>query len=149
MLSDRLDSCRTEIGRRKPIAPHFPADKIITDLPQSVGNDFSYKLKEVLVEMTTESWMFWYGLLVDYHAEHGDCLVKDTYKIKDNYKLSSWVVVQRTRKDRLAKERVKKLNSLGFNWDPHTTQWEEGYSYLKAYHADTIISTTDPQNCKE
>jgi len=59
MLSDRLDSCRTEIGRRKPIASRFPADKIITDLPQSVGNNFSYKLKEVLVEMTTEACMFW------------------------------------------------------------------------------------------
>ena len=26
---------------------------------------------------------------------------------------------------------------------------KEIITYLKAYHADTIISTTDPQNCKE
>ena len=33
----------------------------------------------------------------------------------------------------MAADRQRRLDQLGFIWDPHEQQWEEGFSYLKAF----------------
>jgi hypothetical protein len=43
--------------------------------------------------------------------------------------LGSWVGTQRRSKDKLSKEKLDKLNALGFVWTPKLDADEEQYSY--------------------
>jgi predicted helicase len=63
-LSDELDQLRIELGaKRKRSVGSGDLTKIVFDLPTSVNENFAQSLRAHLVEQTTESWMFWYGLL--------------------------------------------------------------------------------------
>ncbi len=62
-----------------------------------------------------ETWNKGFALLSAYKEANGDCLVPLRYKV-DGFNLGSWVSVQRKTKTSLTKERLDKLNSLGFVW---------------------------------
>ena len=95
-LSDELDQLRIELGaKRKRSVGASDLTKIVFDLPTSVNEDFAQSLRAHLVAQTTESWMFWYGLLETFVKEHGHCRVPASYKTDDGYRLGSWVQNQR------------------------------------------------------
>ena len=71
---------------------------------------FADSLKTVLVERTTTSWSFWFGLLQDYVDSVGDALVPTDYKVDGKYNLGIWVSTQRSRNEKLTTE--NKINSL-------------------------------------
>ena len=72
---------------------------------------FSWDQKE-------EYWEQRFQELVDYKEKHRDCLVPD--KWEENKQLSGWVGAQRANKKKgvLDRERVKRLDELGFSWNP-------------------------------
>ena len=95
-LSDELDQLRIELGaKRKRSVGASDLTKIVFDLPTSVNEDFAQSLRAYLVAQTTESWMFWYGLLEAFVKEHGHCRVAQGYKTDDGYRLGAWVANQR------------------------------------------------------
>jgi len=51
--------------------------------------------------------------------------------------LRRWTLTQRQIKKRgeLEPEREQKLTSIGFEWQPHSQQWEEMYAALQKFHA--------------
>jgi hypothetical protein len=62
----------------------------------------------------------------------------------EGYPLGSWVKGQREAKveGRLAPERVRRLDDLGFVWDVNSFSWEQGFASLKAYkeeHGDCLV----------
>ncbi|MDC0613604.1 Helicase associated domain protein [Akkermansiaceae bacterium] len=79
-----------------------------------------------------ESWDAQFKSLVAYKQEHGDCLVKRGWK--DN-KLARWVLKQRQRKrnGKLGADTIRRLDSLGFSWDPDEDAWEFQFQKLLAY----------------
>ena len=107
-------------------------DRIIFDLPTTVASNFSSALKTVLVEATTASWEFWFGLLEVFEAREGDCRAAAKH-MEDGYKLGSWIKKQRPRKTSLSPERIKRLDALGFSWDPLIEQWEEGFTKIRQF----------------
>jgi superfamily II DNA or RNA helicase len=80
-----------------------------------------------------EQWEYAFCVLQRYHKRTGHTRVEADFKV-DGFKLGNWVVTQRTRKEILPAERVRRLNSLGFSWDPRSDQWEEGFSALQQFH---------------
>jgi superfamily II DNA or RNA helicase len=50
-------------------------------------------------------------------------------------RLRNWITTQRMalRSGELSDERKRKLQSVGFDWDPENTRWEEGLSHLKEF----------------
>ena len=66
-MSQQLDNLRTELGR-KPESSLSSASfsKVIIDLPSTVDDSFSDSLCTYLVDQSTESWFFWFGLLESY-----------------------------------------------------------------------------------
>ena len=106
------------------------SDKIIFDMPVSVDAEFSSALRTVLVEASTASWEFWFGLLEQFKEAEGHCKVPSLYVAHNRFRLGRWVNVQRTSKVSLPKERKKKLNDLGFVWDALDDAWEYGFSQL-------------------
>ena len=128
-LGEQLDQLRQAIGKQGTVGR---PDKIVFDLPTTITHEFEQALNAKLIESTTSSWEFWFGLLESYKEEFGDCLVRDKTQYND-YKLGSWLRNQRTRKDRLTGEQVSRLDQLGFIWDVLEFNWEEGFENLVAY----------------
>jgi superfamily II DNA/RNA helicase len=134
-LAHELDSLRTELGRRKSIsASSRGLEKIVFDLPEQCDQSFIDGLRTRLVEQTTASWMFWYGLLKGYAEENGNASPTAKFKTSEGFALSTWVLRQRQYKDSLTPERIALLESLkGWSWDPFTDKWNRGFERLKAY----------------
>jgi hypothetical protein len=135
VLADELNQIRTELGRKGggKVDPNA-LSKITIDLPLGIDGSFGDSLRTVLVEKTTASWEFWYGLLEQYVDESGNCLVPLRYKTDSDLNLGSWVVSQRGRWQSLSLDRKTKLQALkGWSLDPIDEQWDKGYTALKNY----------------
>jgi superfamily II DNA or RNA helicase len=134
MLGFELDTLRTELGRPRPRSSHVGGlKKIVIDVPTSVDTNFSSALRTHLVEQTTASWYFWYGLLEEYKKEFGDCEVPSNYKTKDGFRLGGWLISKRQRQNQDLPERKKLLDDLGFIWDPKDQLWKDAFKALVAY----------------
>ena len=78
-------------------------------------------------------WEASFSALVEYKAEHGDTNVPQVRK-----GLGDWVILQRQnrRLGQLSEEKNRRLDELGFEWDPLGSQWETRFSELGAYKAE-------------
>ena len=132
VLADTLDQCRTNMAKVESDRRRVISDKIVFDLPMSVDVEFSSALRTLLVESTTESWEFWFGLLKSYKFEFGDCEVSSEFKYHE-YNLGSWVHVQRVAENKLAPEKFIRLDELGFLWNPRSVEWEKAFLHLVNY----------------
>ncbi|OEU07294.1 hypothetical protein FRACYDRAFT_213134 [Fragilariopsis cylindrus CCMP1102] len=96
-------------------------------------------------------WEQKFQRLIAYKKRHKSTNVPSKYK-KDP-KLGSWVHNQRKlyKNNELSEERINHLESIGFAWDLHNTQWMEMYQRLVAYkkqHKSTNVPKmykTDPK----
>ena len=139
VLADELDQFRTNMGlgvTRKSDR----IEKIIIDVPTNVSAEFASALTTQVVEATTESWKFWYGLLRSYVDEHGHCRPEANYKTKVGHKLGRWVVKQRQKKDELSLIRKSLLEDLdGWVWSERDAWWQNGFeeyrTYVKKYNS--------------
>jgi predicted helicase len=136
-LSQQLDELRTELGR-KPGSKVNSLDlsKITFDLPASMDGSFGDSLSTYLVEQSTTSWYFWFGLLEIYVQDYGNAKVLINYVTPNDFKLGSWVGTQRQNKlkNLLSRCQIDRLESTyGWSWNVNTEQWEEGFEQLLAY----------------
>lgn len=82
-------------------------------------------------------WDKMYLELSHYKQMYGDCLVSRGFKL--NAKLGRWVDTQRSFRSKglLSKDRIEKLDKLGFAWKVgvrHGNQWYEAYNRLARFH---------------
>ena len=78
-LGEQLDELRRQLGRLRQ-RPRLAPAKIHFDLPARVGIDFARAFHVRLVEQTTASWEFWFGLLEQFVERHGHARVPPSYK---------------------------------------------------------------------
>ena len=71
VLSVELDQLRTNLGWKHFQGQIIGIPKVIIDLPQTVDKSFAESLKTILVEQTTASWNFMFGLLEDFVLVEG------------------------------------------------------------------------------
>jgi uncharacterized protein YgiM (DUF1202 family) len=129
-----LDQLRMEQGATRKRIGANDLTNIVFDMPTSVDENFAQLFRTHLVEKTTESWMFWFGLLQTYVNEHGHSQVLYHYKTEDGYRLGQWVSHQRQAKDVIAPDRRQRLEALpDWSWDVFSDKWEEGFFYLKEF----------------
>jgi predicted helicase len=85
-----------------------------------------------VVDRVGVSWDEMFGRLLLFRDAHGHCRVPLAYKDK---KLGKWVQHQRSfaNKGTLLPFRKRRLDNIGFDWDRHETDWEEGFRYLTMY----------------
>lgn len=132
VLADELDQCRTRMAKAPSHNRETISDKVIFDIPTSIDVEFSNALRAITVEATTASWEFWYGLLQVFKKREGHCKVK-TEHFEGAYNLGSWVKVNRSLKKTLPKDRLERLNSIGFIWDPFFDDWIKAYNLYVEY----------------
>ena len=71
-LGEQLDELRRELGRRGGRASAPGQDSRSTFRRRS-AIDFARAFDARLVEQTTASWEFWFGMLEGFVADHGPC----------------------------------------------------------------------------
>ena len=80
-----------------------------------------------------EQWEQNYAALQKHRKRKGHCRVAKEYKV-DGLKLGQWTQFQRSTKDKLTPDRIKRLNSLGFSWDLIPEQWERNFAALHQFY---------------
>jgi Helicase associated domain len=55
--------------------------------------------------------------------------------IEGTFKLGTWIDTQRTERDTMSAERRKRLDAIGFVWDPLESAWEKGFASLTKFKA--------------
>jgi superfamily II DNA or RNA helicase len=85
-----------------------------------------------IVDRIGVGWDEMFGRLLLFRDTHGHCRVPFIYKDK---KLGNWVNIQRAfaTKGILSAVRKQRLDDIGFDWDPHETDWEESFLDLRNY----------------
>ncbi len=135
-LGEELDHLRRNMGRRGSASPRIPS-KIHIDMPKKVGVEFSRAFETKLIERTSSSWEFWFGLLEQYVNREGHAYPPN-FHLEGDLKIGMWVINQRRKfkNGKLTEDRKKRLESLpGWTWDPIADQWEEGYRLLEQFAA--------------
>ncbi|WP_211282065.1 Helicase associated domain protein [Mycobacterium noviomagense] len=135
-LAQQLDDLRRMLGR----LPSGSRGSLrlppkIVEIPDVCGADFARAFEVRLIEQTTASWEFWFGLLERFLDDNGHARVPQSYSL-DGYSLGSWVSTQRSRhrKATLAADLQHRLEDLpGWTWDILADQWEAGFSRLLDY----------------
>ena len=83
------------------------------------------------------TWDEKFELLKEYKEEFGNCYLPFKLRYK-KVNLGHWANTQRQAykgndKYTITQERIDKLNSIGFIWDPLEYQWNEKFELLKQY----------------
>ena len=137
VLADELDQMRVGMGKRGSNKVQGGFSKIVIDLPASVNGSFSEAIQIRLVENTTASWDFMYGLLEKYADEYGSPNVDRGYVHNDEINLGVWVKDQRQKNEKLPPARRNRLNNIsGWTWNLLDSQWESNFMRLKQYCDD-------------
>jgi superfamily II DNA or RNA helicase len=80
-----------------------------------------------------EQWEQAFKALVSFHQREGHCRVPQLHK-ENSINLGSWITTQRKKRAKLTPERLRRLDDLGFIWDPLSEQWEQGFASLVSFH---------------
>ena len=83
-------------------------------------------------DVSDSQWEVSFNELLVYKAAHGNV------NVPQGTSLGSWVNTQRhaERKGALPQVRIKRLDEIGFVWNPFESQWEEKFSELLAYESN-------------
>lgn len=73
---------------------------------------------------------------VRFKERNGTGLVPGGYIDSDGYRLSAWTTQQKRqyREGKLSKDKVEKLNAVGFLWNSYGDQWDKQFEEAKAYY---------------
>jgi hypothetical protein len=72
-----------------------------------------------------DKWEYGFSRLKEFSVREGHCRVPDNYETRDGYRLSSWVGMQRRKRDKMDSERQRRLERLP-GW-----LWKVGYQWSK------------------
>jgi hypothetical protein len=121
--------------------PYFSDMVDVSSLSGSIGLKELWEIVGTqLVTLASDGWDERYGQLQAYKNTHGNCRVPDGWP--ENKQLASWVARQRVektkfdngdRKATITRERIKRLNDIGFTWDLKEQAWDKWYGQLQTY----------------
>jgi hypothetical protein len=80
------------------------------------------------------AWEKGFAALKHFKAREGHCRVPRGHE-EGRFKLGTWVVNQRNRRDALSVERRRRLDAIKFVWALNRNPWETGYVALKEFKA--------------
>ena len=129
-LVDTIQELQEARGRGDKFNPRQLHEKIEVIGPAINLDKLSQSIDVEILESLGASWDHWFGMLQNFHEREGHCRVDPNLEVK-GLKLGLWVQTQRTRKDLLTPDRIRRLDCLGFIWDPREDDWEEAFNLLR------------------
>ena len=134
VLGEEIDDIRREIGAGE--SPLRLPSKLRLDVPvERVGARFVEAFTVRLVEQTSASWEFFFGLLQRFIKREGHALVPAQH-LEDGFRLGSWVNTQRTwfHDAYLRPDRQARLEVLpAWTWDALGAVWDENFVQLQRF----------------
>ena len=82
--------------------------------------------------VTSDQWEVGFRGLKQYKEREGHCRVHPKQE-ENGFKLGIWVITQRQTKKNMPVDRQRRLNALGFVWNPREAAWEQGLAHLTAF----------------
>lgn len=135
VLAVELDKYRMNMAKNPSQILENISDKIIFDLPSTVDTEFSSALRTVLVEGSTSSWEFGFGLLKQFKERTGHCKVPVSFS-SNGFSLGRWLSNQRSNRNIMARERYAKLSDIGVEWNILNATWLDRYSELLIFEKE-------------
>jgi len=128
VLADIIRQMREERGRTGGFDDSRLRERIEVLGPELSLDVLREAVATSVIDRLGVSWDERYGELVAYKARFGNCDVPQPH----NPTLANWVIIQRARKKqcKLELDRIHRLDSLGFDWDPRVGAWEEKFAEL-------------------
>ena len=80
-----------------------------------------------------ERWDQIFALLQKFQKREGHCRAPSGHE-EDGVNLGKWAGYQRANKAELTPNQLRRLNSLGFSWDPIAEDWEQNFAALEKFH---------------
>ena len=80
-----------------------------------------------------ELWERNYTVLMEFYERNGHSRVPNLHN-EAGLKLGIWVGAQRSKKNHLTPDQIKRLSRLEFSWDPFEEKWELGYAALVIFY---------------
>ena len=132
-LVDLIREARQARGEGKPFKPRLFGDKVAMIGPRVEFSRVVESVETRLVDTLGSSWDEWFGRLHQFQIAEGHVRVPEAFVTECGFSLGRWVRKQRSRKETLSANRCERLEALGFVWDPHTEDWNSGFSSLKEF----------------
>ena len=131
-LVDTIKEMQEARGRGDKFNPRQLHEKIEVIGPAINLDKLTQSIDVEILEHLGASWDRMFGLLQKFHAREGHCRVDSSIQEK-GLSLGNWVRTQRSRKEKLTPDQIKRLNLLGFSWDPQEEDWDEAFNTLKKH----------------
>jgi superfamily II DNA or RNA helicase len=131
-LVDAIREMQEASGRGDKFNPRQLHEKIQVIGPSIDLEKLTRSIDVAILERLGVSWDRWFGLLQRFKQHEGHCLVPVSHE-ENGYKLGVWVSNQRHGRNHLPEDRLNRLNTIGFSWDPIDEQWEKGFEELKCF----------------
>ena len=134
-LVDTIEKMQEARGRGDKFNPRQLHNKIEVIGPAINLDKLTQSIDVEILDCLGVSWDRWFGLLKKFQKREGHCLVPQRYTL-NGLNLGAWVGGQRKIKTSLSIDRVSRMDSIAFSWDPLTEQWEDAYNALKKFRKD-------------
>ena len=133
VLAEIIREMREETGRRGGFDDSKLREKVELLGPEISLEVLRSAVSTMLVDRLGVTWDERYGELKRYKERFGDCNVPTEWA--ENPQLANWVAIQRAfeKKGWLSADRKKRLDELGFDWDPRDFAWEVMFAELERY----------------
>lgn len=98
------------------------------------------------------AWADWFADAKQYYDRQGNLLVPLKYVTEDGALLGQWIFCQRDKRSKgksYSEDRIRLLDSIGMVWDlkdVRDAEWEQMYSWVKAYAAENGKLPLWPRN---
>jgi superfamily II DNA or RNA helicase len=133
-MAEELDNFRIQIGQGRDLS-NIKISNLIIDLPSYIEKDFRLDLNSKIIEASSETWFFWYGLLNKFISENGHSDIKSR-EFFESYYLGKWVSHQRNyyKLNNLSQERMDLLNEIdGWSWNPQKDSFNKFFETLEEF----------------
>jgi superfamily II DNA or RNA helicase len=128
-LVEIIRALKEDKGQGKPFNPRRLAEKLELIGPYIQLDTLAQNIFVSAVDRLGSSWDEWFGRLLVFKEREGHCKVPATAS-EAGYPLGNWVGTQRGTKENLSRDRIQRLDAIGFVWDVFHEKWEEGFGYL-------------------
>ena len=133
-LVDIVREIRERKGADEPFNPRRLNEKVEVIGPRVDLDRLTRSIEVEIADRIGSSWDERFGLLMRFKVREGHCRAPQGH-IEGSFNLGAWVNNQRTNKNVMPAERRRRLDEIGFVWDPHESAWEEGFAALVTFKA--------------
>jgi superfamily II DNA or RNA helicase len=133
-LVDTIEKMQEARGRGDKFNPRQLHEKIEVIGPAIDLEKLHQSIDISILDRLGVNWDMSFGILQKFKSREGHCRVPPKHD-EEGITLGRWVMTQREfrNKGKLDPERIKRLDSIGFSWDPYVEDWENGFAALQKF----------------